>query len=193
MEYTIDNMVNTTCQKPTRSAQRRLCIPVLAGLFLLESFMKTIPLTQGKFAIVDDEDYPELSKYKWYIARGYAVRGFKGKTIFMHKNILNTPNGFQTDHINHNGLDNKRCNLRICTASQNQQNRQHRPDGSSKYKGVWWDKVRKKWKSQIKHNNCMIYLGYFISEKEAAKMYDIKAIELFGEFAYLNFGDHLVG
>lgn len=152
-----------------------------------------IPLTQGLYALVDGEDYERLSRYKWYAAKSrntyYARRSenTKGRTIDMHQEILIIPKGMQTDHRNHYGLDNRKQNLRICTNAQNQHNKLPQSGGSSQYKGVNWEKVVQKWHSCIWNKNKNINLGYFNSEMKAAKAYDKKARELFGEFAYLNF------
>ncbi len=159
--------------------------------------MKYIPLTQGKFAIVDDEDYEWLNQWKWCVSKQkngdyYAVRrtrkeeGPNSKWILMHRQILKAQLGEQIDHRNHCGFDNRRNNLRFCTNSQNQHNRVPQI-GTSKYKGVCWQKVAKKWLSQIKHNNNRIYLGCFENEKDAARAYDAKSRELYGEFAGTNF------
>ena len=158
--------------------------------------MKKIPLTQGKFAIVDDEDYERLSKHKWYAQKTkntwYAVRtigdGKEQKTILMHREILNIPKGFGTDHINHNGVDNKKGNIRRCNQSQNLQNKR-KTKGTSRYKGVSWYGRHKKWYVQIVHNGQWHGLGYYDNEILAAKAYDRRAKELFGEFACLNFGN----
>lgn len=158
--------------------------------------MKFIPLTQGRMAIVDDKDYEWLNQWKWYVYKKrhtyYAVRmtGFRPqKQIFMHRLILNPPDGFESDHINHNGLDNRRANLRACTRSQNQQNKKAKLGVTSQYKGVHYrlGKLKKHWIAQIQINKKSIYLGYFKNEIAAAKAYDSKAVELFGDFAYLNF------
>lgn len=157
--------------------------------------MKEIPLTQGKIAIVDDEDYQGLSQYKWCAAKlhgiFYAVRAVRGenkKHILMHREILGLTkgDGKQTDHHNHNSLDNRKCNIRICSNRQNQQNR-HKKRGCSQYKGVSWYKRDKKWFAQIKVNSQKIHLGCFNNQIDAAKAYDKKAKELFGEFACTNF------
>ena len=159
--------------------------------------MKKIELTKGRFTWVDDEDYDSLGKHPWHInTRGYAARTIhnKGnqKNIRMHREIMNTPVGMQTDHINHDKLDNRRSNLRICTNGQNQQNgKKCRTYGgktpSSKYKGVSFNKRKNKWASNIVINKEMIFLGYYSDETQAAHTYDQAAHEMFGEFARLNF------
>ncbi|MHC4336645.1 MAG: AP2 domain-containing protein [Planctomycetota bacterium] len=159
--------------------------------------MKKIPLTQGKVALVDDEDYERVSKYKWYTAKVqgffYAVTNVRvedgrrrQKKVIMHRFILGFPNSF-IDHMNHRSLDNRRRNLRPCTGSQNQQNRLPLAGYSSVHKGVRWQKRAKSWYAQIKHNGKAFHLGCFRSEVRAAKAYDEAAKEKFGEFAWLNF------
>jgi hypothetical protein len=159
--------------------------------------MKEIQLTQGMVALVDDEDFERLSQYKWYaLADGntfYARRHIRGedgkqKVIQMHREILKlTAKNIECDHINHNGIDNQKHNLRCCTRAENSMNQMSRRGSSSKYKGVSWYKTKCKWCSQIRVNGLLINLGYYDNEEDAAKVYDAKARELFGEFAYLNF------
>ena len=104
----------------------------------------------------------------------------------MHRQILNVPEGLEIDHKNHNMLDNRKYNIRTCSKAENQHNRKTQKH-SSKYKGVSWHKERRKWRTRICNNGKEFSLGLFDSEIEAAKAYDQKAKELFGEFAYLNF------
>ena len=153
-----------------------------------------IPLTQGKFAIVDAEDYERLSEHKWYAkkvkgGRFYAARNAGGKVIKMHREILDVPPGMVCDHKNHDTLDNRKSNVRICTPAQNNYNRLPQAAGTSRYKGVHWHKNHQKWQARIGHNGKHIHIGYYDYEADAAIAYDDMAIELFGEFACLNF-DH---
>ena len=151
-----------------------------------------IKLTFGKVAIVDAEDYDRVSMYNWcavHDSRCWYAHTFKrdGTPLAMHRLILNAPKGLFIDHIDHNGLNNRKSNLRLCTNRQNQQNRRPTRNGSSRYKGVHWCNTHKKFRARITHNSKRIHLGYFEDEIAAAKAYDKKAKELFGEFAYLNF------
>lgn len=156
--------------------------------------MKQIPLTQGKFAMVDDEDYEWLSKWKWCYQKtkkdGYAIRGGirngKQYTIAIHRVILNPNIGEDIDHINRNRLDNRRENLRICTRKENTRNRGLDRDSMSGFKGVYWHKRVKKWCAHIKVNYKDISLGYFIEKVDAAKAYNTGALKYFGKFSWLN-------
>jgi hypothetical protein len=158
--------------------------------------MKRIPLSQGKFALVDDSDYEWLNQWKWSVngakARPYAMRkdwSFpKGKTVLMHRLIANPPKGFVVDHIDGNTLNNCRSNLRVCSYSQNLANSiVNRLANKSGYKGVCWKKKEKKYSAQITVNYKAIHLGYFKNPVEAAKAYDNAARKYFGEFAKTNF------
>lgn len=150
--------------------------------------MKEIKLTKGFVAQVDDEDYEYLNQWKWYIyidrSYRYAIRrDYKsGKRIRMHRIIINAPDNMLVDHIDHNGLNNQRCNIRLCTNTQNQWNMKGRRNG---YKGVSVEKYC--FRASIKYKGKTIHLGSFKTEIEAARAYDAKAKELFGDFAYLNF------
>ena len=156
--------------------------------------MKEIKLTNTELiALIDDEDYPIVSRFAWYIdSTGYAktcLRDDKKKVeIRLHKLIMGTNVSckLQIDHINRNRLDNRKENLRYCTIAENRRNRS-KSNGISKYKGVSWDKERAKWYASIKYNYKNIYLGRHDNEITAAQAYDKKAKELFGEFAAPNF------
>jgi len=162
--------------------------------------MKKIELTQNQYALVDDEDFDKLNQWKWYatyqpcVKSFYAVRHLRGnknskrQSILMHRIIMDTPRNMQTDHINHDTLDNRKQNLRICTVGQNNSNRINHKNFTSKYKGVYSDKRNKnlRWIAQIRINTKAVYLGAFKSEIQAAKAYNKKARELFGEYALLN-------
>lgn len=154
-----------------------------------------IPLTQGRFAKVDLDDYIWLSQFRWHCKTNtnsiYAVRTIsengKSKRIYMHRLIADTPDNLVCDHINHAGLDNRRSNLRNCTLKQNNANSRSAASSSSKYKGVSWCTAKGKWAAYIKKDDRQFFLGHFSSETAAAKAYDKKAKELFGDFANLNF------
>lgn len=160
-----------------------------------------IPLSSkkrpGMFAIVDRNDVPLVSPYLWWprkdmtvrSARYYADSSHYGRRVLMHRLILGVQDGaVHVDHINHNGLDNRRCNLRVATQHQNQMNR--RPSGGrSPYKGVYWNRMAAKWNARLQINGKKLHLGYFTDEREAALAVDAAARFHLGEFAYLNFPD----
>ncbi len=150
--------------------------------------MKKIKLTKGKYASVDDEDFEYLNQWKWYakVAKhtSYACRlNSKNETVWMHRVITQCPDGLDVDHINYNGLNNRRDNLRVCTRQQNELHKKPRKG----YKGVFYIKSSNKWMAQIKINYKAHYLGCYSNKKNAALIYDYKAYNLDNEFAYLNF------
>lgn len=159
---------------------------------------RRIPLTRGYVALVDDEDYEWLSKFSWCALvlprtvyatrrrRNHEVSGRKRQYTTMHRQILAAKSGESVDHVNHDGLDNRRANLRICTISQNGAN-QRKTRGSSQFKGVCWDISKGNWMARLKTQGKDHYLGRFSDEVEAARAYDRAALETWGEFAHLNF------
>lgn len=149
---------------------------------------KSIPLTQGKFSQVDDEDFDYINQFKWYVNSGYAVRHSekdRNKIIQMHRIILKTPSAMVTDHINGDRLDNRKENLRACTESENQRNKSKLPNNTTGYKGVYTHTVGK-WKASICVHRQQIFLGVFDSPKEAAHAYDEAALKHHGIFARIN-------
>lgn len=155
-------------------------------------------MTQPRYAIVDPADYERLKGYKWFVRTGvksfYAFRHgptqylSKGRYVYMHQEILKVPEGMVADHINHDGMDNRRANLRAATRAQNLRNRKKfAKSGTSKYKGVSLKKDNGKWSARIAIDNKTIFLGNFDNEIDAAKAYDEGAKKYHGEFACLNF------
>jgi len=150
--------------------------------------IRRIPLAGGHFVLVDAADFEWLNRYTWSAhGAGYAVRHEKGKTIFMHREIMNAPKGMVVDHADGNKRNNCRCNLRVCTHSENNHNKAKRIGSSSRFKGVSYSKDRDKWLAGLSFHGERLVLGTFDDEIEAAHRYDRKAVELFGEFAWLNF------
>lgn len=154
---------------------------------------KTIELTQGKFAQVDDEDFERLNQYNWYFNCGYAMRHLydpitqKTTKMRMHREIMKAPKGIDVDHINGNRLDNRRENLRLDPDRKNTQNQGLSKNSTSGYKGVSWSKASSCWVARIKVKNKKIHLGLFDTLTDAAKAYDKAALELHGEFSKTNF------
>lgn len=148
--------------------------------------MKIISLTKGKQTIVSDDDYEYLIRWKWYFKDGYAATNMvsadrKRSTIRMHRLLLRTPPGFDTDHINGDKLDNRRENLRVATRGQNQWNRK-KQNGTSKYKGIYWNRQNCKWHVQLQVNKKKIWLGYYDNEEDAYAAYQDAAAKYHGMF-----------
>jgi hypothetical protein len=159
--------------------------------------MKRIKLTRGKHTIVDDDDFERLSKHKWQAVKGgkkliswracrsETVNG-KKKHIPMSNEIMPPQKGFVVDHKNNDSLDNRKENLRFATLSQNQHNKR-KQTGNHRFKGIYFNKRYKIYSASINFNYKARHIGYYKTDVEAAKAYDVVAKELFGEFANLNF------
>lgn len=153
--------------------------------------MREIELSQGLVALVDDEDYLWLSQWKWTASRStntwYVLRKTprpERKVIYIHRQIMEAPDGLEVDHRNENGLDNQRSNLRLATHSQNKQNRGPQKNNTSGHKGVTWDKQNQRWRAQIKIGSKVRYLGLFDSPEDAGEAYRSAALENQGDFAW---------
>jgi hypothetical protein len=157
--------------------------------------VRKIPLTQGQIALVDDEDYETVSTYRWHFKAGrrtgYARTEFRDPdgivtSIYMHSLLMGVdPDGRQVDHRDLDGLNNQRSNLRWATRAQQVQNISVRRDCAAGLKGVY--RKNKKWRATIVVSGKRTALGSFSTKEEAGRAYDAKAVELFGEFARLNF------
>jgi len=164
--------------------------------------MKEIQLSKGQVALVDDEDFDRVSQHSWYalfvktyanggqyVARSGTRIDGKLRQFLLHRFILNAPDGTNVDHIDRNPLNCKRNNLRLATRNQNCWNTAKRSNNTTGFKGVSVFRKLNKYRAVISCNKQSISLGLFHTSEEAAKAYDKKAKELFGEFAYLNFPD----
>lgn len=163
-----------------------------------ESYRK-IPLTQNEYAIVDEDDYERVSQYRWtlrvhdggrykYALHRAGHAGKKGRML-MHRFIMDAPPGMVVDHINHDGLDNRKSNLRVVTSDDNMKNRRSNRGSRVQYKGVTYAPKRGVWLAEIRADGDRMYLGQYSDPKEAALAYDRAARTLHGEFGYLNFPD----
>lgn len=164
--------------------------------------MLEIPLSgkkaAGRVVLIDNEDYELVAPYSWYYWEEVRPRGLHGPyalanyrredgrwgILRMHKFLTGWP---RTDHIDGNGLNNQRSNLRPATHQQNQGNCRVTAGSSSLYKGVIWDAARGKWRATMTQDKVSVFLGRFKEEIEAAKAYDEAALRYFGEYARLNF------
>lgn len=159
--------------------------------------MKEIQLTQGKVALVDDEDYKRLSQYKWQYHLGYAKRGVYNEikknndSVKMHREIMNCPKGLVVHHKNHNRLDNRKENLLICSVRENHksQKQKNKDKTTSKYQGVYvrnYSSGKIGWVARIKVDYKNIWLGTFEKEEQAAVAYNRGALKYHGKIAIIN-------
>jgi hypothetical protein len=160
--------------------------------------MKEIQLTQGKVALVDDEDFEYLNQWRWCLrgtgnGKFYAIRGFRKSkkcnvtcSISMHRQLMKPEKGYVIDHLDGNTLNNQKNNLRICTQSQNIANSKISILNTSGYKGVRYNKQNKRYYAVITFNRRAISLGGYIDIIDAARAYNKAAIKFHGEFANLN-------
>ena len=171
--------------------------------------MKVIHLTRGKISLIDNEDYEKVNQYKWYASpapgdtfyakrkiwipnnghltkQGKYIKNGQYKSISLHRFIINAPYNKEVDHIDGDGLNNRRNNLRLCNHMENMRNVPVRKTSKSGLKGVTWCKQTNKWRVVIQDNKKYIHVGRFIEIEDAIKAYNNKAKELFGEFAYQN-------
>jgi hypothetical protein len=188
-------MVAHTIQIPN-SLELLLSLPILICRQFRHGYtFRLIPLTKGKFAKVSPRDYPVMMKYKWcarrtpqtFYASFYRNKNGRQKIVSMHNLIMTPPAGFIVDHIDGDGLNNCRPNLRLATPAQNSRNTRAKVNGISKYKGVCPEKRRKCWRATLTVDGKQIHVGQFKSEIEAAKAYDVAAKKYHGKFARLNF------
>lgn len=154
--------------------------------------MKTIQLSKGKCALVDDEVYGNLLSYKWTYSHGYAKRTEKetNRPIYLHRVITNAPKGMEVDHINGDGLDNRLCNLRVCTRAENRRNQNLRKGNKHGYKGVQYSYAPgnrfKPYRAQVRVNGIIYGSRYFATAEEAARAYDELARQHHGAYARTN-------
>jgi hypothetical protein len=150
-----------------------------------------LPLSKNKYALVDDEDYPKVSKHKWFvIQRGKSehacrtvIENGNKRTEYLHRALLNPNSNEVVDHINGNGLDNQKANLRLCTKQQNSWNSDKNTKNVSGYKGVSFEKTTGKWRVRIRKDGKSYSYGLYEQAEEASKVYLEKAQELFGQYA----------
>lgn len=158
--------------------------------------MKKVFIGKSKYlrfdhALVDDEDYHYINQWRWHSDnKGYAVRRVnrngRKAVVYMHREIMQTPEGKVTDHVNGNKIDNQKTNLRICSDGENKRNRGASIANPTGLKGAYWQSQIGRWYSRIQLNRKSIYLGTFDTAELAAEAYDVAAEKYHGEYARLN-------
>jgi hypothetical protein len=158
----------------------------------IEGNFAFVSLTRGYEAVIDACDAELVGQFNWfakpyphtvYVARQSFKKDGPQKTIFLHRLLMGNPNGLEIDHVDGNGLNNVRCNLRASTGSQNNHNKGPLKNNTSGFKGVTWHKKAKRWQAHIKKDRRTIYIGLFDCPRAAADAYAAKAKELYGEWA----------
>lgn len=152
------------------------------AILLSGQWMIPIGLDAKHGYVLIDEESKWLDKYMWSLSHGYPCSG----SGFMHRIVMDAPDGMDVDHISGSLMDCRRSNLRICTRGQNNMNR--KVDNKTGFKGVYWHGVAQKWAARIMFERKSYHLGLHTTPEDAAKAYDMKAKELFGKFARLNYG-----
>jgi hypothetical protein len=150
-----------------------------------------VKLTKGKFALVDIEDYERVADYNWSVAAGQyaAFRKSQSEYVYLHRFIVGAPPGVTVDHINHDGFDNRKHNLRVATQSQQGRNQRLRVNNTTGRKGVYYDHSRRVYRVEIRLGSRPTrkrYLGSFLNLEAAGRAYDAAAVQYFGEFAFTN-------
>lgn len=158
--------------------------------------MRLIPLTQGKFAKVSDQDFGRISKFKWharrtprtfYAARQVRLNNGRQRARPMHRDILKANDNVEIDHRDHDGLNNQRRNLRRCAPSENTYHYQKPVTNTSGFVGVWWNAAAKKWQAAVSYRGKNRHVGLFKNQRQAAEARDKMAKSFRKKFAFLNF------
>lgn len=163
------------------------------ALSFFQNMTKLFAIDNKTFSLIDDEDYLRLSEHRWRVSsNGYFITGERSKRL--HRMLMNAPKGVDVDHINNDRLDNRKTNLRICTRADNLHNKRKtdRPC-SSIYKGVSRVARNGKWLAEITINGDHINLGHYPTERQASIVYDLWALDAFGEYAHLNHSNAVLG
>lgn len=153
--------------------------------------MVEIKLKNGTCILIDDDDFEKVSKFKWHVSKikyaHYAVSRINGKTVYLHRLVMDAPKGTYVDHINMNGLDCRKENLRLCTNSQNMHNRGAQKNSKSGVKGVSWSKNKNKWVVHLTVDKKTRHLGFFTNIDAARKRYEEESKRIVGEFFRENY------